>query len=334
MTRILIIAIALAACTDSPTVTSTDTQQEQPITSGLGTPQLPATPYSYSDAANPLPRWYTVGNVTGADNSFANPTTDAGATLGRVLFYDKRLSSTDKVACASCHQQRFGFADNVALSPGVDGVTARHSMALGNARFYARGRFFWDERAVTLEDQVLQPIQNTVEMGMTLPNLVAKLNATPFYAPLFNTAFGSTEITSDRIAKALAQFVRSLTTSNSRFDATFTNGNTPNVALLTPQEAQGFQLFNQSGCDQCHGTNANISDNVHNNGLDPVITDVGAGNGRFKSPSLRNVAVRAPYMHDGRFTTLEQVVAFYNNGVQNSPVWMAGCACWAAESNG
>ena len=245
-----------------------------------------------------------------------NTTTDAGATLGRVLFYDVRLSINNTVACGSCHLQRFGFADTAQASRGFNGgVTARHAMALGNARFYRRARFFWDERAATLEDQVLQPIQNSIEMGMTLPALTTKLSATSFYAPLFTAAFGSSEVTSDRIARALAQFVRSLVTANSRFDQSMGGG-----APLTPQEQQGLNLFNgRAGCARCHGTAANVSDDIHNTGLDATITDAGAGGGRFKAPSLRNVGVRGRFMHDGRFTSLEQVIDFYDNGVQNNP---------------
>ena len=154
------------------------------------------------------------------DNTPAsNPITDAGATLGRVLFYDRRMSVNDQVACASCHIQAFGFADTARLSRGFAGkLTRRHSMALANARFYANGRFFWDERARTLEAQVLMPVQDPVEMGMTLPALEAKLGGIEYYRPLFQSAFGTQQITSDRIAGALAQFVRAMVTSEARFD--------------------------------------------------------------------------------------------------------------------
>ena len=284
---------------------------------GLTSPNLPAASFKYSDASSPLVPWY---NGVSDNTPVTNQTTDAGATLGRVLFYDTRLSANDGTSCASCHIQKFGFADTTRLSTGFNGGhTDRHAMALGNARFYQRGRFFWDERAATLEDQVLQPIQNAVEMGMTLTNLTTKLNATPYYGPLFTAAFGTSEITSDRISRALAQFVRSLVTSGSRFDASFATA-PPNFSNLTAQEQLGFQLFTGvAGCAACHGTPANISDDIHNNGLDATVTDVGAGQGRFKAPSLRNVAVRSPYMHDGRFRTLPEVVAFYNTGVQDNP---------------
>jgi len=299
----------------------------------LAAPTLPVTPYTYSDATSPLPAHFTLavgggrgvgGSVVAADNTPAsNVTTDAGAALGRVLFYERRLSVNDRVSCASCHQQQTGFADTARLSRGFDGgSTGRHSMALQNARFYTRGRFFWDERAATLEAQVLQPIQDATEMGMTLDNAVTKLTLSSFYAPLFQAAFGTPDITSDRVSRALSQFVRSLVSSSSKFDRAFTNVTTgpPNfAAVFTPQEQLGQQLFNgQAKCAQCHETNAHLGDDVHNIGLDATLTDVGAGLGRFKTPSLRNVEKRGRFMHDGRFNTLEQVVEFYNSGVQNN----------------
>jgi cytochrome c peroxidase len=295
---------------------------------GLPSPSLPALLQAYSDARSPVPFQYTLANAPGGSalaQSNARPdnaTSDAGATLGRVLFYDTRLSANDRTACASCHVQQFGFADTAQLSTGFQGgKTSRHASGLANARFYGRGRFFWDERAATLEDQALQPIQNPVEMGLSLPDLVEKLEVTAYYPALFQAAFGTPDITSDRVARALAQFVRSIVSSGSRFDSTFAPGSAaPDLSRLSQQEAQGLQLFNgPAGCARCHATNAHISDNIHNTGLDATITDVGAGNGQFKSPSLRNVAVRGRYMHDGRFTSLEQVVDFYNTGVQANP---------------
>ena len=290
----------------------------------LTAPVTPATPFAYADATSPLPVHFADagapgGAATRQDNTPAtNRTTDAGAALGRVLFYDRRLSVNDRVSCASCHQQQFAFGDTARLSRGfAGGSTGRHSMGLQNARFYQRGRFFWDERAATLEAQVLQPIQDGTEMGMTLDALVTKLSLSSFYAPLFQSAFGSTEVTSDRVSRALAQFVRSLTSGTSKFDQAFVGGTANFNAVFTADELQGQQLFNgRAGCARCHATNAHVSDDVHNTGLDAVSTDLGAGLGRFKSPSLRNVAARARFMHDGRMTSLEQVVEFYNSGVQ------------------
>lgn len=296
-------------------------------------PTLPATAFDYAGPATTgLPAH--LANLQGpgglrADNTPAgNPITNAGATLGRVLFYDKRLSANDTVSCGSCHQQARGFSDPARLSVGfAGGLTARHAMGLVDAKFYARGRFFWDERAATLEDQVLQPIQNATEMGMALPALEAKLAALPYYPALFQAAFGSPAVTSDRISKALAQFIRAMVSTQSKYDRAFQGGPPNFPAVFTTQELHGLQLFAGGSvapgrtlrCDACHGTPAQIAAQPENNGLDAVVTDAGAGGGRFKVPSLRNVALRAPYMHDGRFATLDEVIEHYSTGVKDSP---------------
>jgi cytochrome c peroxidase len=154
-------------------------------------------------------------------------------------------------------------------------------MGLTNARFYDRGRFFWDERAATLEDQVLMPIQDSVEMGMNLEDLVIKLSETPFYGTLFEQAFGSSTVTRERIARSLAQFVRSMVSYQSRYDAAFVNGNPDFRNALTAQEDRGRRIFDQN-CANCHETNGQVSDRPRNTGLDAVTVDRGAGRGRFK----------------------------------------------------
>jgi cytochrome c peroxidase len=289
----------------------------------LCAPELPASPYAYTDASAPLPahfRGSIAGTVLRADNMPpANRTTNPGAALGRVLFYDPRLSSNDAVRCGSCHQQRFGFGDTARLSAGVHGHDGRRTLALANARFNAGGRFFWDERAASLEAQVLQPIEDPREMDMPLPVLETKLAAVPYYPALFAAAFGSPDVRRDRIAAALAQFVRSLVSSRSKFDSVFRAGGAPDFLRLSPQAREGYRLFNAKGCVNCHRSVTQFADKANNNGLDPIATDTGAGGGRFRPASLRNVAVRPPYMHDGRFATLEQVVEFYDHGVQPGP---------------
>jgi cytochrome c peroxidase len=248
-----------------------------------------------------------------------NRITNAGATLGRVLFYDTRLSANDRISCASCHRQEFGFGDTLRFSPGLEGHPARRTMALANARFNARGRFFWDERAPSLEDQVLVPIEDPQELGMDLEVLEKKLSEEPFYAHLFAAAFGSPEVTTEGIASALAQFVRALVSSRARFDAVYATGGAPDYSVLTPQEREGLQLFNTKGCVNCHRAVTLLADKANNTGLDLVPTDSGAGHATFKPPSLRNIAVRPPYMHDGRFRALLEVVDFYDHGVQDTP---------------
>jgi len=290
----------------------------------LCAPTLPSARYSYSDADAPIPNHFltsTAGTVAFSDNTPRdNPITNAGATLGRVLFYDVRLSANNRIACASCHRQALGFGDTARFSLGLHGAhPARRTMALANARFNPTGRFFWDERAPSLEAQVLQPIQDSVEMGMDLDALERKLSITPYYPALFAAAFGATEVTRTRIASALAQFVRALLSTESRFDAVFATGGAPDPSRLTGQERDGMRIFSNVGCVNCHRTIAQFADKANDNGLDSVPVDTGEGQRRFKPASLRNIAVRPPYMHDGRFHTLRQVVEFYNTGVQASP---------------
>lgn len=296
---------------------------------------LPSTPYNYSKPT--LPAYLKTPGIIGQDNTpSANPVTDWGATLGRVLFYDKSLSINNSIACASCHKQEFGFSDNTAFSSGFNGgQTTRNAMCLTNARYYPDGKFFWDERAATLEDQTLMPIQNSVEMGMTLDTLINRLNKKSYYPILFKNAFGDATINSDRISKALSQFVRSIVSYQSKFDVgrgQVAEGADP---ILTPypnftaQENQGKQLFfgPQINCAHCHGTETFTAAAPKNNGLENPSVDKGVGGitnndqqvGQFKVSSLKNIELSAPYMHDGRFATLEEVVEHYSSGVQANP---------------
>ena len=317
---------ATITATDSRGNTATDRFPIVVFAAGLFVPKLPAVSLRYTDADVPLPAHFNAVvngvRVTATDNTPpSNPITNAAATLGRVLFYDPRLSANDGTPCSSCHIQSLGFSDALRFSVGfAGGETGRHSPGLANARFYQSGRFFWDERAATLEEQVLGPIQNAVEMGMSLDTLMVKLRVTPYYPPLFAAAFGSTDITSDRVSRALAEFVRSFVSGASRYDRAFDAGGNANFSVvLTAQEQQGEQLFRSAGCAQCHTTVAQVSDAAHNVGLDAINFDLGTGRGAVKVPSLRNVAVRPSYMHDGRFTSLEQVVDFFDAGVKPNP---------------
>ncbi|MEM6330524.1 MAG: cytochrome c peroxidase [Planctomycetota bacterium] len=290
-----------------------------------GVPSLPSTSFDYVGyAVENLPSWYDTPQLRNANNTPAdNPITNAGAELGRVLFYDPRLSHNDGTSCASCHVQANGFSDPNQLSIGFDGgLTGRHSMGLSNAVFYRPGSFFWDERADTLEAQVLMPIQDQVEMGSTLEQLTGEnsgspgeLGQTEFYPELFARAFGDSQITSERMAQAMAQFVRSMVTYQSRFDQALAADDLGDV--LNTDELAGHALF-ANRCAGCHRTDAQIANTTHNIGLDAVDTDAGAGDGEFKVPSLRNVAVRDGFMHDGRFQTLEEVIEFYSTGVQDN----------------
>jgi cytochrome c peroxidase len=325
---ILVFLFVFPACKKENTTNPT----EDPVAAVLN---LPATTDNY---ANPtLPAYLTTPPVIGQVNTpAANPITNNGATLGRVLFYDKNLSINNTISCASCHKQANAFSDPVVKSTGFNGgLTGRNSMSLVNAMYYPNGRFFWDQRAATLEEQVLIPVQDLVEMGMTLPALETKLKTLAYYPPLFQKAFGDNSITSDRISKALSQFTRSLISYRSKYDAgrsSFPPGplapNT-NFTNFTLEENRGMQIFltGQGGCVPCHGTETFTAPQEKNNGLDLTTTDRGFGavlnntalDGTFKVTTLRNVELTPPYMHDGRFATLEQVVEHYSSGVKNHP---------------
>jgi cytochrome c peroxidase len=302
-------------------------RQDSPATEATAL-RLPSSPYNYASPTLP-PRFLNAPIINQDNTPTTNQVTDWGAALGRVLFYDRRLSTNQMVSCSSCHQREHGFTDGKRFSTGFDGrQTSRNAMGLTNARWYQRRHFFWDERAATLEDQVLMPIQNSLEMGMTLPALLTRLNAEPYYNTLFTRAFGTPEATADRVSRALAQFVRSIVSTRSKYDlgvvASFTN--------FTAQENLGRQIFfgqvGNATCAACHGTDNFVpGPPIFNNGLENPYVDKGVGaltglpqdEGLFKVPSLRNIELTAPYMHDGRFTTLEDVVEFYNSGVVNHP---------------
>lgn len=293
-----------------------------------GVPVLPTTPYDYVGyAVTNIPAYWKTGGILARNNTpDDNPITNAGAALGRALFYDNRLSHDNGTSCASCHRQENDFSDPNQFSEGFDGeFTPRHSIGLSNNAYYSRGKYFWDERAATLEAQVLQPIENAVEMGSTLAEVRGKLAATSFYPQLFQQAFGSPEITDERISMAMGQFVRSMVSYQSKFDQAVAASPNPNfpdyAAVFTEQEQLGAEIFHRnSSCSACHASNLQVANNTHNIGLDLTNEeDAGAGDGKFKTPSLRNSAVRNGFMHDGRFTTLEEVVEFYVSGIQANP---------------
>ncbi|MFL9843254.1 cytochrome-c peroxidase [Flavobacterium rhizosphaerae] len=306
---------------------------------------LPDVAYNYS---NPdFPDYFFIddngglpSSVNGIDNTPSdNEITDAGATLGRVLFYDKNLSANRTTACGSCHRPEKAFADSSPLSQGLHGEnTKRNAMTMVNLRFYKRGHFFYDERAETLELQVLMPILDQKEMALTEPEITQRVAEQPYYSMLFIKAFGSSSVTTDRISKALSQFIRSMVSYTSKYDegrAQVANMADP-FPNFSQQENRGKELFLKPvtqggvGCYSCHTTEAFVSPNIGpvNNGLDAVTTnDEGAYDhygtdpykGKFKIPTLRNIVLTSPYMHDGRFSSLVEVIDFYDSGVQDHP---------------
>ncbi len=258
-----------------------------------------------------------------------NPQTVEGIVLGKKLFFDPILSANQTQACAGCHAPENAFTDTDRFSDGINGVLGiRNSMPLFNLAWNYDEKFFWDGKSFSLEQQAFLPVVDINEMGDTWQNVEQKLQNHSEYPELFNQAFGSSQIDSTLVTKAIAQFERTLISANSKFDK-FLLGETS----LTPEEQNGFNVFmdeNRGDCFHCHGSENNPlwTDNLfHNNGLDSEFSDLGLGaitgdpadNGKFKSPSLRNLAFTAPYMHDGRFATLEDIINHYSEGLQNSP---------------
>lgn len=260
-----------------------------------------------------------------------NPMTVEGVELGRQLFYDPILSGDGTQSCASCHVQTDGFTDVNQFSTGIDGVQGnRNAMPLFNLAYY--NAFFWDGRAATIEEQAFEPVTNPIEMHNSWTSAVASLQSDSDYPSLFKAAFGTDEIDSVLVSKALAQFERTLLSGNAPFDK-YLRGE---ATGLTEQEEyemyQGFAIFmdeEKGDCFHCHGDQYNPlwTDNLfHNNGLDASPTDPGlysvtgdaSDYAKFKTPSLRNLAFTAPYMHDGRFATLDEVINHYSIGLQNS----------------
>ena len=251
-----------------------------------------------------------------------NPTTVEGVTLGRKLFYETLLSANNTMSCASCHNQSLAFTDNGRrFSTGIDGIDGnRNAQAIINLGW--NRAYFWDGRSSTLEKQALEPVENPIEMHNTWANAISKLKTARTYKDDFYKAFGTEEFTKEHAAKALAQFMRTMISYNSRLDKKLRY-----EINLSPNELNGFVIYmtERGDCFHCHNIDAGrlLTDNLfHNNGIDSVFVDQGlagiTGNpndlGKFLTPTLRNIALTAPYMHDGRFQTLEEVVDHYNTG--------------------
>ncbi|MCF7559796.1 cytochrome-c peroxidase [Sabulilitoribacter multivorans] len=258
-----------------------------------------------------------------------NPQTAEGISLGKKLFFDPILSANNTQACADCHNPQNAFSDSDRFSDGIDGILGnRNSMPLFNLAWNYDEKFFWDGSVFSLEHQAFIPVSDPIEMKSSWTQLEEELQQHPEYPNLFQQAFGTSTIDSTLVTKAIAQFERTLISANSKFD-NYLLGNIE----LTEEELNGFNVFmdeNRGDCFHCHGSDKNPlwTDNIfHNNGLDERFSDLGLGevtgdpadNGKFKSPSLRNLAFTAPYMHDGRFATLEDVINHYSEGLKNSP---------------
>lgn len=256
---------------------------------------------------------------------------DEQATLGRVLFYDKHLSVNNTVACASCHKQEWSFSDNVPLSSGYDNrPSGRNALplidvaAFGELYLQGTGTMFWDGRESDILYLALRPLSNHIEMGTDLKQLPAKLAALPYYAALFKEAYGDETITEDRIAECLARFVKAIVVKNSRLDLAKAG-----KISLSALEQDGQIAFKEIyKCGECHKRFAEgyAGAEFMNIGLDVIAADKGryvitqqdSDMGKFRLPNLDNVEFTAPYMHDGRYKTLEEVLDFYEHGIQRS----------------
>ncbi len=299
--------------------------------------QTPATPVNY----DPTPYALEAGHFPPPALPEDNPMTEAGVHLGRMLFHEKALSGDNTQACADCHMQSYNFSDAAVFSVGIAGQEgSRHSMVLSNLAWHVHHEgshghgFFWDGRAASLRAQVLQPIEDALEMDESLENVVVKLGAMQEYSDQFKRAFDSEVISSDGMAKALEQFLFTMVSNQSRYDQWLLGELT-----LTESEERGRQLFfdefdpfNQevsgADCAHCHSGLDFSSHQFGNNGLDADadmqdlgylgVTGEDADRGKFKTPSLRNVMVSAPYMHDGRFADIDEVLDHYDHGVVSS----------------
>ena len=267
-----------------------------------------------------------------------NPLTAEGVSLGRRLFYEKRLSANNTLSCASCHQQARAFTDGRRFGIGFDGTpTKRNAMSLANVLWIRN--FFWDGRAASLETQAVTPLTDPHEMGQSLDSSATKLRASESYAAAFSAAFGSPDITPERIVRAIAQFERTLISADAPYDR-YLRGE----YRFTPAEQQGYNLFfggsspgvtpvagstavRSLGCANCHGGPRTLTETYHNNGLDSVFADPGRqaitgmayDRGRFRVVTLRNIALTGPYMHDGRFATLPEVLDHYSGHITGGP---------------
>nr|WP_295928895.1 cytochrome c peroxidase [uncultured Dyadobacter sp.] len=275
-----------------------------------------------------------------------NPTTKEGVYLGRMLFYEKQLSANNKLSCESCHEQKLAFTDGRPASLGVDGrFTPRSSMSLANLLWVRN--FFWDGRSQSLEEQAAFPLTDPHEMGQSLTESARKLSNTAPYPALFQTVFGNPGITGQNILKALAQFERTLISADSPYDRYLAGKYQPTAA-----EMRGLFLFENApdakkglrgaNCGHCHGGPKTFKELFHNNGLDSIFTDAGRekvtgqsmDKGRFRVPTLRNIMLTAPYMHDGRFQTIREVLDHYSDHVQQSETLSSFLQDISNEANG
>ena len=314
-------------------------------------PDLPENPYKYSDVVIPdhlfkSPETDTIFSgyeSAGVDSSSFDFIEDDIATLGRVLFYDEKLSALENISCGSCHKQELSFAENKQFSEGISAPTRRNSMHLNDLAWTNKEGFFWDLSESDLKEMIRLPLTDDNEIGANMNDIAIKLGDTEYYPSLFQNAYGSSKINEDRITEALTHFISSFNSFNSKFDQAAAEG----FSSFTESERRGLDIFGKS-CGTCHTQGGSplesflgqiefadpedmflLSSSFFNNGLPADDNDLGVGewlpgmDHLFKPPSLRNIELTAPYMHDGRFNNIDEVIQHYSeDAIENQ--WSAG----------
>ena len=331
---LFLLAISIQSCGDAVSETFADYTDEEYATISKHL-NLPGELYEYSSEF--VPNFF---NEQFGEPEIKSRRDDHKATLGRVLFYDNKLSINESISCASCHKQNLGFADDVAFSEGFDGeLTTRNSLPLGNTIGFEtayggggqeRSLFSWDESNEDISSQSKAAIISEIEMGLDMETLVDRIEKDEVYTILFSKAYGDENIMQHRILDAIEEFVNSISSSDSKFDhesMKFGGDVVSDFSGFTAEENLGRNLYNDN-CASCHSIDHKFTTKaVANNGLDWVYEDKGIGgrtnlhsdNGVFKVPFLRNIELTAPYMHDGRFETLRDVINHYSSGIKNHP---------------
>ena len=330
---LLLLAVSIQSCGDDIAETYKDyTDEEYAIISKRL--NLPSEVLEYSSSFD---EEFFINHL--GEEDIRSRRSDHKATLGRVLFYDKKLSINESISCASCHKQDLAFADDVAFSEGFDGkVTKRNSLSLGNTIGFetayggggGRALFSWDESNEDIASQSKAAIISEIEMGMDMATVIERIEKDEAYPILFNKVYGDSKILEHRVLESIEEFVNSIVSSESKFDEQSMKHNGDifsNFEGYTKEENVGKEIYILN-CATCHSFDHMFTSKaLANNGLDMEYADKGVGgrtnqalqNGVFKVPFLRNIELTAPYMHDGRFVNLREVIDHYSEGIANHP---------------
>ncbi len=341
MKRILLVSISLAVMALIFSNFADSSQSSYVFTAVNEGPKLPSTPFNYKDIeipdhiSNPSADDTLGYGSTGINHARVLDIEDDVATLGRVLFYDVKLSALEDISCGSCHDQKLSFADSKSFSEGVISPTKRNSMHLNDLFWSNKEHFLWDMKETDLHEMIRLPLKDENEIGANLTDIIEKLSETNYYPELFQNAYNTSIITEDKIINALVHFISSMVTFESKFDKEASN----DFEGFTDTEKLGLNLFSEN-CTSCHSQGGHdphgmfpngfdfngesplfFFPDIFNNGLPEDPDDIGAGvldpffNHLFKIPTLRNIELTAPYMHDGRFNSLDEVIEHYSSEV-------------------